>query len=70
MIVGVGIGVVGIARLTMALKRTQGLAARLFTERERKAKTEEPPGPAGCSRSAGCSRKARGRLAPCETLTR
>ncbi|HEX8004887.1 MAG TPA: holo-ACP synthase [Trebonia sp.] len=36
MIIGVGIDVVEIARLAVALKRTQGLAARLFTERERK----------------------------------
>lgn len=36
MIIGVGIDVVEIARLAAALKRTQGLAARLFTERERK----------------------------------
>jgi holo-[acyl-carrier protein] synthase len=36
MIVGVGIDVVEIARLTRALQRTEGLAARLFTERERK----------------------------------
>jgi holo-[acyl-carrier protein] synthase len=36
MIIGVGIDVVEIARLTMALERTQGLAARLFTGRERK----------------------------------
>jgi holo-[acyl-carrier protein] synthase len=36
MIIGVGIDVVEIARLAVALERTQGLAARLFTERERK----------------------------------
>lgn len=35
MIVGVGIDIVEIARLERALGRTQGLATRLFTERER-----------------------------------
>ncbi len=35
MIVGVGVDVVGIARFEQALSRTQGLAARLFTEGER-----------------------------------
>jgi len=35
MIVGVGIDVVEIARLADALSRTQRLAIRLFTERER-----------------------------------
>ena len=35
MIVGVGIDVVEIARFARALKRTQGLANRLFTEGER-----------------------------------
>lgn len=35
-IIGVGIDVVEIARFAVALERTQGLAARLFTERERK----------------------------------
>lgn len=35
MIVGVGIDVVEIARVAAALARTQRLAARLFTERER-----------------------------------
>jgi holo-[acyl-carrier protein] synthase len=35
MIVGVGIDVVEIARLAEALTRTQRLATRLFTERER-----------------------------------
>lgn len=36
MIIGVGIDVVEIARMVVALERTKGLAARLFTERERK----------------------------------
>jgi len=35
MIVGVGVDVVDIARFARALSRTQGLAARLFTESER-----------------------------------
>jgi holo-[acyl-carrier protein] synthase len=35
MIVGVGIDVVEIARLASGLARTQRLAIRLFTERER-----------------------------------
>lgn len=35
MIVGVGIDVVEIARFATSLDRTQGLATRLFTERER-----------------------------------
>lgn len=35
MIIGVGIDVVEIARLESSLSRTSGLAARLFTERER-----------------------------------
>jgi holo-[acyl-carrier protein] synthase len=35
MIIGVGIDVVEIARLTRALNRTQGLATRLFAEGER-----------------------------------
>lgn len=35
MIVGVGIDVTEVARLERALNRTQGLASRLFTERER-----------------------------------
>ena len=35
MIVGAGIDVVEIARLASGLARTQGLAIRLFTERER-----------------------------------
>jgi holo-[acyl-carrier protein] synthase len=35
MIAGVGIDIVEIARIERALARTQGLASRLFTERER-----------------------------------
>jgi holo-[acyl-carrier protein] synthase len=37
MIVGIGVDVVEIARLTQALSRTQGLADRLFTEGEQDA---------------------------------
>lgn len=35
MIIGVGIDVVEIERFTASLRRTPGLATRLFTERER-----------------------------------
>ncbi|NUT42508.1 MAG: holo-ACP synthase [Thermoactinospora sp.] len=35
MILGIGVDVVDIARLTAALERTPALAARLFTEQER-----------------------------------
>jgi holo-[acyl-carrier protein] synthase len=53
-IVGIGVDIVDLSRMEAALRRTPGLATRLFTEAERAARDEHAMSASSVASLAGC----------------